>query len=148
TSRVSRVQNFLMFYGLRAREGTSNSNILHSTLGVERSAFASCMFITPALHYSIAPSDVIWMRQLDENILERSAALGDFAYRPMTFDREAENLFAHVRTGFDSQREFFPIVLSVRDHVSNARNLLQLLLAVVVSDLRFNFYSTSLPDLA
>src|SRR4030095_16416972 len=86
------------------------------------------------------------MGQLDEDVLERSTALSEFAHRPVAFNGESENLFAYVRTRFDSQREFLPIVLAVCDHVSNARNLLQLLLAVVVSDLRLKFYSTGLPD--
>ena len=69
-------------------------------LGVERSAFASSMFITPIFRYSITPtdSDLIRMRQLDEDILERSPALSELAHRPMAFNREPENLFAHVRT--------------------------------------------------
>src|SRR6266511_5384755 len=86
------------------------------------------------------------MGQFDENVLERSAALGEFAHRPVTFNGETENLFADVRTRFDSQREFLPIVLTDGDHVSNARNLLQLLLAVVVSDLRFQLYAAGLSD--
>ena len=86
------------------------------------------------------------MGQLDENVLERSAALSEFTNCPVAFNGETENLFAHVRTRFDSQREFLPIVLTVRDHVSNARNLLQLLLAVVVSDLRLKLYAAGLSD--
>src|SRR5262245_60077404 len=86
------------------------------------------------------------MGQLDEDVFEGSAALSEFAHRPMAFNSKPENLFAHVCTGFDSQREFLPIVLAVCDHVSNSRNLLQLLLSVVVSNLRFKFYATSLPD--
>jgi hypothetical protein len=88
------------------------------------------------------------MGQLDENVLERSATLSELAHGPLTFNGETENLFAHVRTRFDSQREFLPIVLTVRDHVSNARNLLQLLLTVVVSDLRFQLYAAGLSDLS
>jgi hypothetical protein len=38
------------------------------------------------------------MGQLDENILERSPALSEFAHGPMAFNGEPENLFAHVRT--------------------------------------------------
>src|SRR6476646_9014633 len=86
------------------------------------------------------------MGQLDDNVLERSAALSEFAHGPLTFNSESENLFAHVRTRFDSQREFLPIVLTVRDHVSNGRNLLQLLLAVVVSDLCLKLYTAGLSD--
>src|SRR6476619_5443739 len=86
------------------------------------------------------------MGQLDENVLESSPALSEFAHGPPTFNSEPENLFAHVRARFDSQREFLPIVLTVRDHVSNARNLLQLLLAVVVSNLRFKLYTAGLSD--
>ena len=86
------------------------------------------------------------MGQLDENVLERSAALSEFTNCPVAFNGETENLFAHVRTRFDSQREFLPIVLTVRDHVSNARNLLQLLLAIVVSDLRLKLYAAGLSD--
>src|SRR6476619_5840813 len=84
-----------------------------------------------APHYSVTPSELIRMGQLDEHILQRSAALSEFA---------------HVRPRFDSQREFLPIILAVRDHVSNARNLLQLLLAVVVSNLRFKLYAAGLSD--
>src|SRR6266403_1063115 len=86
------------------------------------------------------------MGQLDENVLECSPTLGEFSHAPMAFNGEPENLFAYVRTRFDSQREFLPIVLTVRDHVSNARNLLQVLLAVVVSDLRFKLYAAGLSD--
>src|SRR5882757_2771589 len=71
------------------------------------------------------------MGQLDEDVLERSAVLSEFA---------------HVCTRFDSQREFLPIVLTVSDHVSNARNPFQLLLAVVVSNLRFKLYAAGLSD--
>jgi hypothetical protein len=41
------------------------------------------------------------MGQLDENVLERSPALSEFAHGPMTFNGEPENLFAHVRTRSD-----------------------------------------------
>ena len=97
-------------------------------------------------HYSITPSDLIRMGQLDEHVLKRPAVLSEFAHRPLTFHGETENLFAHVCTRLDSQREFLPIVLTVRDHVSNARNVLQLLLAVVVSNLRFKLYAAGLSD--
>jgi hypothetical protein len=86
------------------------------------------------------------MSQFDKHVLERSAALSEFAHRPMTFDGETENLFANVSTRFDPQGEFLPIVLTISDYVSNARNFPQLLLAIVVANLRFKFYSTGLPD--
>ena len=86
------------------------------------------------------------MRQFDEYILECSAALSELAHSPVAINGQPENLFAHVRTGFDSQREFFPIVLAVRDHVSNARNLLQFLDAVIVSDFCFELDAAGLSD--
>jgi hypothetical protein len=64
------------------------------------------------------------MGQLDENVLESSPALRELAYGPVAFNREAENLFAHIRARFDSQRESLPIVFTVCDHVSNARDFL------------------------
>ena len=68
-------------------------------------------------------SNQIRMGQLDENILERSPSLSQFAHGPTPLNGEAENFFAHIRTGFDSQRKSLPIGSTVCDHVSNARNL-------------------------
>src|SRR5262249_53942107 len=96
--------------------------------------------------YSFTQSDLIRMGQLDEYVFERSTALFEFAHGPVAFDGEPENLFTHVRTRFDSQREFLPIILTVGDHVSDARNLLQMLLAVVVSDLCLKLYAAGLSN--
>ena len=41
------------------------------------------------------------MGQLDENILERSSSLSQFAHGPASFNGKPENLFPHIRTGFD-----------------------------------------------
>jgi hypothetical protein len=86
------------------------------------------------------------MGQLDENVLERSPSLSEFAHGPAPFNGKAENLFAHIRTVFDSQRESLPIVLNVCDYVSNARDLFQFFLAVVISDLCLKLYATGLSD--
>ena len=40
------------------------------------------------------------MRQLDEHVFECSAALGESAHKPVAFNSQAENLFAHVGTLF------------------------------------------------
>jgi hypothetical protein len=36
------------------------------------------------------------MSQLNENVLQRTATLSEFPHRPVAFDREPENLFAHI----------------------------------------------------
>ena len=86
------------------------------------------------------------MGQLDENVFERSAAMGELAHGPAPFNGKPENLFAHISAGFDSQGESLPIVRTVGDHVTNPGNLLQFFLAVVISDLRLKLYATGLSD--
>ena len=48
-------------------------------------------------------SDQIGMGQLDKDILQRPPSLSEFAHHPAPFDGKPEYLFAHIRTGFDSQ---------------------------------------------
>ena len=62
------------------------------------------------------------MSQLNKHVFERSAALCEFAHRPMAFNGEPEDLFAHIRTRFDSQRESLPLLLTVGDDVPDAGN--------------------------
>src|SRR4051812_18863052 len=101
-----------------------------------------------APQYSVTPSNQIRVGQFDEHILERSPPLSEFAHAPLALNGEPENLFAHVCARFDSQREFLPFVLTIRDYVSNPRDLLQLLLTVIGSDLCFKLYAPGLSDCA
>ena len=80
--------------------------------------------ITPTLQSAARRLYLIGMRQLDENVFERSAALSELAHGPAPFNGKSENLFAHISAGFDSQRESLPIVSAIGDYITNAGDFL------------------------
>src|SRR5439155_14090577 len=86
------------------------------------------------------------MRYLDEHVFKRCLSQRELAQRPTTRVRQAKNFLAHIRPRFHAQGKNLPLTIDRCGNITDTRNLLQFLSALVCTDLCFDENSTSRPD--